>query len=89
MVRNSNLATHNYQHFQNIMNTVYMRLQEACGPNWRQTYKALQLLEFLVLNGSEQVIDHARRHVYEIKALENYQYVDEKRKDQGINSKYD
>lgn len=68
------------------MNTVYRRLEEPAGSNWRHNYKALQLLEFLVVNGSPQVIDNARRHMYEIKALENYRYLDEKSKDQGINS---
>jgi epsin len=86
MVYHFDSATHNYQHFHDIMNTIYKRLQEPCGPSWRQSYKGLQLLEFLIVNGSEQVIDNARRHIYEIKALENYQYVDEKQKDQGVNS---
>lgn len=79
-------ATNNYQYFQDIMNTVYKRLLEPAGADWRHNYKGLQLLEFLIINGSPQVIDNAKRHIYEIKALENYHYVDEKRKDQGINS---
>lgn len=43
------------------------------------------LLEFLIKNGSERVIDSAREHVYDIKALIKFQYVDEKGKDQGVN----
>jgi epsin len=42
-------------------------------------------LEYLIKNGSERVIDYARDHVYELKALKNFNYVDEKGKDQGIN----
>jgi hypothetical protein len=49
--------------------------------------KALQLLEYLIKNGSERVIDNARDHIYELKALKNFNYVDEKGKDQGINGK--
>ena len=67
------------------MNTIYKRLQEPVGPTWRQTYKGLQLLEFLIKNGSERCIDNARDHIYEIKALLEYRYTDEKKKDQGIN----
>ncbi|KAJ3104911.1 Crossover junction endonuclease mus81 [Phlyctochytrium planicorne] len=80
-----------------IMEVIYKRLQEPPSPTWRQTYKvgsckvpaptsqALQLLEYLIKNGSERVIDNAREHVYELKALRNFNYVDEKAKDQGIN----
>ncbi|KAJ3330982.1 Epsin-3, clathrin recruitment and traffic between the Golgi and endosome [Kappamyces sp. JEL0680] len=68
------------------MNTISKRLNEPAGPTWRQTYKGLQLLEFLIINGSEQVIDDAKRRIYEIKGCETYQYMDDKRKDQGINS---
>ncbi|KAI8911123.1 hypothetical protein EDD86DRAFT_204448 [Gorgonomyces haynaldii] len=78
-------ATHNLQHFYEIMNTIYKRMQEPVGPTWRQTYKALQLLEFLIKNGNDKVIDYTRDHVYELKALQNYNYIDEKKKDQGIN----
>ncbi|KAJ3259057.1 Epsin-3, clathrin recruitment and traffic between the Golgi and endosome [Boothiomyces macroporosus] len=61
---------------------------EPPSSTWRQTYKGLQLLEFLIKNGSEQVIDNARNHIYEIKACENYHYVDDKKKDQGINIRH-
>lgn len=68
------------------MTTLYKRFEERPGPEWRKVYKAVQLLEFLIKNGSEKCIDAARTHMYELKALQNYAYVDEKHKDQGINS---
>jgi epsin len=49
------------------------------------TRKALQLLEYLVKNGSERVVDDARSHVSMIKILRNFHYIDEKGKDQGVN----
>jgi epsin len=45
----------------------------------------LQLLEYLIKNGAERVIDNAREHQYEIKALKNFHFVTEKGKDEGIN----
>jgi epsin len=48
--------------------------------------QALQLIEFLIANGSEQCIDDFRRHIYDVKGLENYRFVDDKAKDQGVNS---
>jgi epsin len=47
--------------------------------------QSLQLLEYLVKNGSERVVDDARSHVSMIKILRNFHYIDEKGKDQGIN----
>ncbi|KAI8803944.1 hypothetical protein BJ742DRAFT_742454 [Cladochytrium replicatum] len=77
-------GTHHYQHFHEIMDNIYKRFQEK-QHNWRQVYKALQLLEYLIKNGSEKVIDNARDHQYEIKAIRNFHFIDEKGKDQGIN----
>lgn len=48
-------------------------------------FKALQLLEYLVKNGSERVVDDARSHSSIIKILRNFHYIDEKGKDQGLN----
>ena len=56
-------GTHNFSHFNEIMTTIYKRLAERPGPEWRKVYKALQLLEYLIKNGSEQVIDAARTHM--------------------------
>ena len=38
------------------------------GKQWRNIYKALTLLEYLIRNGSERVISDAKDHVYEIKS---------------------
>jgi epsin len=67
------------------MPTIYQRFTEKEANQWRQIYKALVLLEFLVKNGSERVIDDARSHLSLIKVLRNFYYTDEQGKDQGIN----
>ena len=36
-------------------------------------------------NGSERVVTSAREHIYDLRSLENYTYVDECGKDLGIN----
>jgi len=64
---------------------IYKRFTEKSAEEWRQIYKALQLLEYLVKHGSERVIDDARSHISTIKMLRNFHYIDEKMKDQGIN----
>ena len=67
------------------MPCIYGRFMEKEARQWRQIYKALQLLEYLVKNGSERVVDDARSHIATIKMLRNFYYIDEKGKDQGIN----
>ena len=47
--------------------------------------KALQLLEFLIKNGSERVIDDARSHISLLKMLRQFHFIDQNGKDQGLN----
>lgn len=78
-------GTFNFQHFNEIMPSIYSRFMEKEARQWRQIYKSLQLLEYLVKNGSERVVDDARSHIATVKMLRNFHYIDEKGKDQGIN----
>ncbi|EPB86800.1 hypothetical protein HMPREF1544_06416 [Mucor circinelloides 1006PhL] len=78
-------GTYNYQYFNEIMPTVYRRFTEKESKQWRQIYKALVLLEYLIKNGSERVVDDARSHVSMIKVMRNFYYIDDKGKDEGLN----
>ncbi|KAJ7776785.1 hypothetical protein DFH07DRAFT_30109 [Mycena maculata] len=77
--------TFNYPDFNEIMPSIYARFMEKEARQWRQIYKALQLLEYLIKNGSERVVDDARSHVSTIKMLRNFHYIDDKGKDEGLN----
>ncbi|KXS11115.1 ENTH-domain-containing protein, partial [Gonapodya prolifera JEL478] len=70
--------------FNEIMDNIYKRFSEP-REKWRCIYKALTLLEYLVKNGSERCVDNARDHIYAIKVLKEFQFVDDKAKDQGLN----
>ncbi|KAG0311687.1 Epsin-3, clathrin recruitment and traffic between the Golgi and endosome [Dissophora globulifera] len=78
-------ATHNFQSFNEIMPAIFKRFAEKEPRDWRQIYKSLVLLEYLVTHGSERVVDETRGHLSTIKYLRNFQYVDENGKDEGIN----
>ncbi|KAL0064304.1 Epsin-3, clathrin recruitment and traffic between the Golgi and endosome [Marasmius tenuissimus] len=67
------------------MPSIYGRFMEKEARQWRQIYKSLQLLEYLIKHGSERVVDDARAHISTIKMLRNFHYIDDKGKDQGIN----
>jgi epsin len=84
-----------------IMPMIYKRFTEKAAEEWRQIYKVgvrhasvgfgltlsqgLQLLEFLIKNGSERVIDDARSHLSLLKMLRQFHYLDPNGKDQGLN----
>ncbi|KAF2723548.1 ENTH-domain-containing protein [Polychaeton citri CBS 116435] len=78
-------GTFNYQQLNEIMPMIYKRFTEKSAEEWRQIYKALQLMEFLIKNGSERVIDDARSHLSLLKMLRQFHYIDQNGKDQGIN----
>ncbi|KIV95971.1 hypothetical protein PV10_03558 [Exophiala mesophila] len=78
-------GTHNYQQLNEIMPLIYKRFTDKTAEEWRQIYKALQLLEFLCKNGSERVIDDARSHLSLLRMLRQFHYIDPNGKDQGLN----
>jgi len=78
-------ATYNYQGLNEIMPLIYKRFTEKSAEEWRQIYKALQLLEFLIKNGAERVIDDVRSHMSLLKMLRQFHYTDQNGKDQGLN----
>merc|ERR1712127_858552 len=73
-----------YEHYNEVMSMLWKRMFQE-RENWRSTYKSLTLLNHLLKNGSEKVVTSSREHMYDLKSLESFHYVDEKGKDQGIN----
>ncbi|KAM0670039.1 hypothetical protein ACQRIU_000434 [Beauveria bassiana] len=78
-------GTFSYQTLNEIMPMIYRRFTEKSAEDWRQIYKALQLLEFLIKHGSERVVDDARGHITLLKMLRQFHFIDQNGKDQGIN----
>ncbi|KIM43082.1 hypothetical protein M413DRAFT_9870 [Hebeloma cylindrosporum] len=78
-------GTFHFQYFNEIMPSIYSRFMEKEARQWRQIYKALQLLEYLIKHGSERVVDDARSHISTLKMLRNFHYIDDKGKDEGVN----
>lgn len=67
---------------------IYRRFTEKSAEEWRQIYKALQLLEYLIKHGSERVIDDARSHLTLLKMLRQFHFIDQNGKDQGVNVRH-
>ncbi|XP_015597202.1 telomere length regulation protein TEL2 homolog isoform X2 [Cephus cinctus] len=81
-------ATFTYEQFPEVMSMLWKRMLQENKRNWRRTYKGLLLLNYLVRNGSERVVTSSREHIYDLRSLENYTYIDEFGKDQGINIRH-
>ena len=58
------------------------------GKNWRHVLKSLKVLDYCLHEGSELVVTWARKNVYIIKTLREFQYADEDGKDVGNNGEY-
>ncbi|XP_018970377.1 clathrin interactor 1-like [Cyprinus carpio] len=78
-------ATFMYEHFPEVMNMLWTRMLKDNKKNWRRVYKSLLLLAYLIRNGSERVVTSAREHLFDLRSIDSYHYVDENGKDQGVN----
>uniref|UniRef100_A0A0K0DZG6 ENTH domain-containing protein n=1 Tax=Strongyloides stercoralis TaxID=6248 RepID=A0A0K0DZG6_STRER len=64
---------------------LFKRMMENNKGTWRRTYKSLRLVDHLLKHGSDRFIRYTREHSAQIRGLQNFHYIDEKGKDQGIN----
>ncbi|KAK2849385.1 hypothetical protein Q5P01_009219 [Channa striata] len=78
-------STFMYEQFPEVMNMLWARMLRDNKKNWRRVYKSLLLLAHLIRNGSERVVTSSREHLYDLRSLESYHFVDENGKDQGVN----
>ncbi|XP_041703825.2 clathrin interactor 1 [Coregonus clupeaformis] len=78
-------CTFMYEQFPEVMNMLWIRMLRDNKKNWRRVYKSLLLLSHLIRNGSERVVTSGREHIYDLRSLESYHFVDDNGKDQGVN----
>jgi epsin len=57
------------------------------GKNWRHVLKALKVLDYCLHEGSELVVTWARKNIFIIKTLREFQYIDEDGRDVGQNGR--
>lgn len=81
-------ATFMYEHYQEVMGMLWTRMLKENRKNFRRVYKSLLLLSHLIRNGSERVVTSAREHLFDLRSLESYHFVDENGKDQGTNVRH-
>jgi epsin len=78
--------TFNYTDCSQIMESIWERLSTDInfGANWRNIYKTLLLLDYVVRNGSERVVNEARQNIYQLKALSTVHFIDSEGTDRGV-----
>jgi epsin len=57
------------------------------GKNWRHVLKALKVLDYCLHEGSELVVTWARKNLFIIKTLREFQHIDDDGRDVGQNGK--
>jgi epsin len=72
--------------FHEIMDMLDKRLNDK-GKNWRHVLKSLKVLDYCLHEGSELVVTWARKNIYVIKTLREFQYIDEDGRDVGQNGR--
>eukprot|EP00435_Cladocopium_sp_Y103_P021151 s4476_g5.t1 len=74
-------ASFDFQEYGVIITEIWTGLQESKS-RWRRVLKTLNLLEFLIKNGSERIIDEVRREQFKVRPLMDFSY-SEDGKDKG------
>lgn len=70
--------------YKQILGILARRLHSE--PNqWRHVYKSLLLLEYMAKNGPERMVAELKSNGRVFTKLQQFQYLDSKNKDQGIN----
>ncbi|KAL1956294.1 hypothetical protein VTO42DRAFT_7467 [Malbranchea cinnamomea] len=78
------LTFNSHSDFYEIMDMLDKRLNDK-GKNWRHVLKSLKVLDYCLHEGSELVVTWARKNLYIIKTLREFQYIDENGRDVGQN----
>lgn len=78
------LTFNNPTDFYEIIDMLDKRLNDK-GKNWRHVLKSLKVLDYCLHEGSELVVTWARKNIYIVKTLREFQYVDEDGRDVGQN----
>ncbi|GAU92606.1 hypothetical protein RvY_04663 [Ramazzottius varieornatus] len=77
--------TYSGEHYHEVMSMLWKRMLIDNKANWRRVYKSLLLLGYLLRNGAERVVTSGKEHMFDLKSLEHYKFIDEVGKDQGLN----
>lgn len=76
------LLTYTHEYCVQILSTLEKRLNDD-GKSWRHISKALVIVQFLMIQGSDEVVQWARNHRHLVKTLREFKYADSRNIDRG------
>eukprot|EP01039_Chlorochromonas_danica_P003926 gene3923-4290_t len=65
--------SHDYEKF-NIITAIIWQNLESEGKTWKQIFKTLTLIDFLIKNGAERFIEHSRDRLFKLRALQDFNF---------------
>eukprot|EP00669_Euglena_mutabilis_P008233 TRINITY_DN3336_c0_g1_i1.p2 TRINITY_DN3336_c0_g1~~TRINITY_DN3336_c0_g1_i1.p2 ORF type:complete len:433 (+),score=46.41 TRINITY_DN3336_c0_g1_i1:160-1299(+) len=77
-------ACNHYEDRRLVMRALWKRVTTSNSKEWPHVYKALAILEYLLLHGPESLEDEIRDQMGTLKALHDFQALDEKGQDKGV-----
>ncbi|KAG9397647.1 ENTH domain [Carpediemonas membranifera] len=77
--------TFHFNQCQLLFPAIWGRMGSQPNKRWRIVYKCLNLIEYLLLNGSTDAIDTIKANLYQINTLSDFQFHDERGEDKGFN----
>uniref|UniRef100_A0A915Q136 ENTH domain-containing protein n=1 Tax=Setaria digitata TaxID=48799 RepID=A0A915Q136_9BILA len=84
--------TYQYDAFPEVMSMLWKRMLQDNKNAWRRVYKAGTFYDIRIFVETiatiERVVSNARDHLFEMRALESYKFIDDKGKDQGLNVRH-
>jgi epsin len=84
MAEIAQITFNNSTDFYQVMDMLDKRLNDK-GKNWRHVLKSLKVLDYCLHEGSELVVTWARKNIYIIKTLREFQHIEEDGRDVGQN----
>ena len=79
-------ANNSSSDFYEIMDMLDKRMNDK-GKNWRHVLKSLKVLDYCLHEGSELVVTWAKKNIFIIKTLREFQHVDDDGRDVGANGR--
>ena len=67
------VLTNDYQEYSVVMREIWATMGQP-PRNWRQIFKALTLMEYLVKNGAERCVQEARDRIHVVRTLTGFSF---------------
>ncbi|GKT32534.1 hypothetical protein ADUPG1_006669 [Aduncisulcus paluster] len=68
-----------------VLQCCFERMRDATGKKWKQSYKCMMIIEYLLLHASESTVAEIKRGSFHLRTQLDFRYKDEEGQDKGQN----